>query len=543
LQQSPSRIRRSFWAAAGVSLALVLGACGSAAAPAASTGGSSSGATASAASTGQAASGNTFTMSLISTGTNKVPAFTTTGEDSEIYGQIYDSLLEINSKTNEIGPGLATSYSVSPDGKTWTLPLRQGVKWQGGYGDFTCADVQFTWNFNKDPQNKSFWQTTASNVDSVDCPDPYTAVFHLKTPFLGFVWNLANIQPSTGYVMSAKAWAKLGKDGYNQTPIGTGPFMLQSLTPGQQVVLVPNPDYWGTKPSIDKLVFKVITDTQTAALAVKTGQVDVAGIDALTATEYKSTPGVSVLTKQAMHTDYLELNQLVKPLNDVRVREAMRYAIDYQGLVKTVVQGFGVPGYGGMIGPQQTGFDASANPQNVYDPAKAKQLLQQAGVTTPLQGFFTTYNDTQDVNMAQYIAADFQAVGINYQPRPLERGTLVQVRIQDTTPAAIIGDTWGPDPSSNFDGTLLGANIPPKGLDIARYTGIDTWWNQQHSAATQADRLKALSGLQAQITKDVPIIQLYLGSDVWLVNNRVKNFEPTTLFSSDPFNLVSLSGS
>lgn len=535
--QKTHLFRKSVWAAVGLSLALLLGACGS------GTTATKSGGTTPTTSSKSAGRGNTFIMSLISTGTNKIPAFTTTGEDSQIYGQIYDALLEIKPGTEQLGPGLATKYTVSKDGKTWTLDLRHGVKWQHGYGDFTCNDVKFTWDFNKNPANHSFWQTTAALVDSVDCPNPYTAVFHLKNPFLGFVWNLANIQPSTGYVMSAKAWAKLGKDGYNKTPIGTGPFMLQSLTPGKEAVLVPNPDYWGTKPSVDKVIFKVIADTQTAALAVKTGAIDAAGIDALTASQYEKTPGVTVLVKPAMHTDYLEINETIKPFDDVRVREAMRYAINYKGLVQTVVRGYGVPGYSGMMGPQQYGFDPSVDKPNVYDPTQAKKLLKEAGVKLPIQGFFTTYNDTQDVNMAQYIYANLQAVGIDLKPKPLARGTLVQVRIAPTTPASIIGDTWGPDPSENFNGVLLGANIPPAGLDISRYKGIDKPFATQESAATDAARKAALKQIQENITRDVPIIDFYLGKDVWLVNNRVKDFEPTTLFSGDPLDIVKVSGS
>jgi peptide/nickel transport system substrate-binding protein len=519
--------------AAAVGALLLLAACGGGGATTTGSGGTTP--------TAAGADTSTLTVQLISTGTNRIPALTTTGEDSQINGQIYDALLEIKPGTTEVGPGLATSWTVSPDGKTWTLQLRKGVKWQRGYGEFTCSDVQFTWAFNKDPNNHGFWQTTANLVDSIDCPDPYTAVFHLKSPYLGFVWNLANIQPSTGYVMSKAAWDKLGKDGYEQTPIGTGPYMLDSVVPNQQVVLVANPDYWGPQPSVKKIIFKEITDTNTAALAVKTGQLDIASIDAVTAEQYKNVPGTQLIVKKAMHTDYLEINETVKPFDDVRVREAMRYAIDYEGLVKSVVRGYGQPGYSGMIAPMQTGFDPNVNHPNVYDPVKAKALLQQAGVKLPIQGFFTTYNDTQDVNMAQYIAADFQAVGIDLQPRPLERGTLVQVRIQPTTPASIIGDTWGPDPSENFNGTLLGADIPPKGLDIARYTGIDQLFAAQQSTPNQADRLKYLSQIQDQITKDVPVIQLYLGDDIWLINSRVHNFEPTVLFSSDPFDLVTLS--
>ncbi len=545
---TPVRPRSILAFALTLCLGLLATACGGAA-PASSTGSGASASastSASAASTASAAgsSNNTLVISQISTGVSLVPAFTTTGEDTEMMNQIYDSLLQVKpGTTNQIEPDLATSYTVSPDGKTYTFQLRKGVKWQGGYGGFTCADVAFTWNFNKNKANGSFWQSEASIVQSVDCPNPYEAVMHLSSPFLGFVWYLVNLEPSTGWIMSQAAWNKLGKAGYEATPIGTGPYMLQQKIPNQQVTLVANPNYWGTPPAVKTIIFKVIADAQTAALAVKTGQVDIAGLDGVTADEYKSTPNAHLIVKPALFTDWLEINTTVPPFNNVLVRRAMSYAINYKGLVSTVLRGYGTPGYNGMILPGQVGFDATVNPQNVYDPAKAKQLLAQSGVKLPITGFFTTYNDTEDVNAGQFISANFQAVGINMQSRPLERGTLVQERILPTTPASIIGDTLAPDPDALFPLTFISAGNPPAGLNIARYSGIDTLYQEQHTTASQSQRLKYLADIQAQMQKDVPAIDLYVGQDIWLVNNRVQNFLPQVLFGGDPLDLVTLSGS
>ena len=477
---------------------------------------------------------------LISTGTNKIPAFTTTGEDTEIMSQIYDSLLQADAKTWKIGPDLATAYTVSTDGKTWTFPLRKGVKWQGGYGEFTCADVQFTWDFNKDPANHSFWQPQASIVDSVTCPDPYTAVFHLNAPFQGFIWNVVNVEPSTGWVMSKAAWDKLGRAGYEKTPIGTGPFMLQSIAPTQEVVLVRNPDYWGRKPAIDGIDFKVIADSQTAALAVKTGAVDITGTDPIIATEYQKTPGVVVIAKTALRTDYLEINTTVKPFDNVKVRQAMRYAIDYKGLASAVLRGYGVPGYAGIIMAGMTGYDASVNPQNTFDLAKAKELLKESGVPLPINGFFTTYNDTLDVDAAQFLAANFAQVGIQMEPRPLERGTLVQERIKATTPASVIGTAVSPDPDGLLSLTFVGAGNPPAGLNIARYTAIDDLFLAQRTLTTASTRNKALHDIQLRLATDVPAIEYYVMKEIFLASSRVHNYEPFVLFGGDPLAQVTL---
>ena len=481
-----------------------------------------------------------LTYALISTGVNKVPAFTTTGEDTQVMNMIYGSLLQVDPRTLKVGPSLATSYTVSPDGKTWTFKLRRGVKWQGGYGEFTCADVQFTWDFNRNPANHSFWQVQASIVGSVACPDPYTAVFHLSAPFLGFLWNIINVEPSTGWILSKAAWDKLGREGYEKTPVGTGPYMLQSIVPTQDVIIVRNPDYWGPRPAVAVIDFKVITDAQTAALAVKTDAVDIAGIDPVTAEQYAHTTGVYLINKPSFTAVWLEINTSVKPFDDVRVRQAMRYAIDYQGLVKTVLSGYGQPGYAGLMIPGMDGYDASVSPPNTYDLNKAQALLKETGLPLPIQGFFTTYNSTVYINGAQFIAANLARAGINLQPRPLERGTLVQERIAPSTPASVLGSSFSPDPDFLWSQSFISATIPPAGLNIARYSGIDQLYQDQHTAATRADRVKALRAMQAKAAADVPGIELYRQNEIWLVNARVQNFEASILFNGDQLDRVTL---
>ena len=202
----------------------------------------------------------------------------------------------------------------------------------------------------------------------------------------------------------------------------------------------------------------MIADSQTAALAVKAGAVDIVNTnDPIIAIEYQNTPGVVVIAKTALRTDYLEINTTVKPFDNVKVRQAMLYAIDYPGLVSAVLRGYGTAGYSGIMMPGMTGFDPSVNVQNTYDPAKARQLLRESGVKLPINGFFTTYNDTLDINAAQFIAANLAQFGINMEPRPLERGTLVQERIKATTPASVIGTAVSPDPDGLFSLTFIGA--------------------------------------------------------------------------------------
>ena len=478
---------------------------------------------------------------ISSTGVDRIPAFTTTGEDTHIFELIYGSLFQIQPGGSSLQPSLATSYTTSADAKTWTFQLRKGVKWSGGYGDFTCNDVAFTWNFNKDPANKSFWKAQASAVQSVDCPDPYTAVFHLAAPNADFGWAVADVEPSTGWIISKAAWDKLGKAGYEQTPIGTGPYMIKQVIPNQEVDLVANPDYWGPKPAVPSVQFKVITDAQTAALAVASGALDIASVDAVTAAQYKSNAKVKTVVKPALQTQWIEINTKLKPFDDVRVRDAIRYAIDYPTLVKNVFLGLAQVGPEAIIMPGEIGYDASVNPNNVYDPAKAKQLLQQAGVSS-VKGDIATYNSQVDVNAGQLITADLQQAGIDLQVRNYDRGTLDAVWAKNDTAAAILGAAASPDPSFILSVCFLSSQNPPGGLNIARYSGIDQLFQQQQTAPTEAARVQYVKQIQQQIAQDAPGWNLWIQDDIWLVNPRVQNFLPTVYFSGDPLNLVTLGG-
>ena len=225
-----------------------------------------------------AADPDTLVYALISTGTDKIPAFTTTGEDTDIMAELRlpdaggCQDVEDRSRSRQRLHGQRRWQDLD-------VHVREGASsGSRATGSSRAPTSPSRGTSTRTPPMGRSGKTQASAVDSVTCPDPYTAVFHLETPFLGFIWNVANVEPSTGWVMSKAAWDKLGRAGYEKTPIGTGPFMVKSLNPSQDVVLVRNPDYWGRKPAIDEIDFSVIADSQTAALAVKAGAVDITNV-------------------------------------------------------------------------------------------------------------------------------------------------------------------------------------------------------------------------------------------------------------------------
>jgi len=186
--------------------------------------------------------------------------------------QIFDFLVRYNHETKQYEPGLAISWEASEDAKTWTFKLRKGVKFHDGT-PFNAEAVKFTIDRVLDPQSKSpLSQDFRDNVESVEVIDEYTVVFHLKNPLASFLDRI--IRNQGAMIVSPTAVKKYGDD-FSNHPVGTGPFMFKEWIPGERVVLVKNPDYWGGAPMIDTLIFKPMPESAAQVAALQAGQVDV----------------------------------------------------------------------------------------------------------------------------------------------------------------------------------------------------------------------------------------------------------------------------
>jgi peptide/nickel transport system substrate-binding protein len=350
------------------------------------------------------------------------------GESSRAIEQMFETLVFLKPGTTDVEPGLAESWDSSSDGKTWTFHLRQGVKFQDGTdfnADAVCFNFNRWYNFKGSFQNPSatyYWQVIFggfatynpksgapkdSLFKSCEVSDPNTAVITLTKPSASF---LAGLTLTPFSIASPKALqdykadeGSVDADGIfhptgtfaTQHPVGTGPFMFKSWTRGDKLELVRNPNYWGAtsdKPSefngtgakIDTLIFKPIADNAARLQALQTGEVD--GYDLVEPQDIPTIQGNSdlqILDRPAFNVGYVGFNISMPPLDNPKVRQAIAYGLDRQGVVDSFYAGRGEVAKEFMP-PSLFGY-ADDVPEYTYDPEKAKQLLQDAGLTLPVK--------------------------------------------------------------------------------------------------------------------------------------------------------------
>lgn len=299
---------------------------------------------------------------------------------------IYNKLVRANTKTRAADPELATEWKQT-DPTTWVVKLRQGVKWHGGYGDFTADDVVFTYQYTID--NKTFQYSNAIFiVNTCKALDKYTVEFKLKQPFGAF--PLVTMEYG-GTIMCRKAHQEMGEQKYGRTPIGTGPFRVESWRAGAEIVLKKNPDYWKRgQPYLDELVYRIIPDATVRFASLRKGEIDfMTNPDAkdIPALRAGKEPSIVYSSIPGWNWDYIsftfpEFNKKPNfPTVKKEVRQAISYAIDRQAIVDTIYMGDAIV----TDSPIPPGFLAYRPGPLKYpargDLTKAKQLMQQAGVS------------------------------------------------------------------------------------------------------------------------------------------------------------------
>ena len=262
------------------------------------------------------------------------PAYGIGNGDEFATRQTYNTLISPPDGTTRIQADqlqgeLAEKWEMSPDGRTWTFHLRHGVRWHKGFGEFTSDDVAFTIKRMADPKTGSQYSANFRQIESVDTPDAYTAVMHLSQPS-PFFYAFCCMPRFGGYMQSRKAVEQLG-DKLRLNPVGTGPFEFVSYEPKQKIVWRAFDRYWDGKPKIDRLEELFLTETAARTLAFVKGDVDMiegAAVPGWFQSLKKQKPDAIFDYGRPGGTWALFLNMTRKPLDDIRVRQAIAHAID-----------------------------------------------------------------------------------------------------------------------------------------------------------------------------------------------------------------------
>jgi peptide/nickel transport system substrate-binding protein len=357
------------------------------------------------------------------------PARFNESESGKVARCIYEGLVKFNEDLTEIQPSLATSWNVSDNGKVWVFNLRKGVSFHDGT-HFNANAVVTSYRRQFDPQhpfyNKDFFKLASHTfryVTKVEATDEHTVKITMEKPFAPFLNILAIAAAS--FIVSPTALEKWG-DQIGRHPVGTGPFRFDKWIPGERITLERNPNYWGNKPYLDRLVFVSIADNKSRLLALKTSAIHVMdGIDPGMVSEMTMVKGVKLSAKDGHNVSYLAMNTEKKPFDQLKVRQAVNHAINKKKLIRLVYQDLAVPAKN-PVPPSMWGYnDAIADYD--YNPKKAKEMLKEAGYE---KGFKTTL----------WIAS----VARPYMPEPKKMADLIQRNLAAVgITARIVTDDFG----------------------------------------------------------------------------------------------------
>ena len=479
---------------------------------------------------GAAGSAQAKTLVYCSEGSpeNFNPMLNTTGTTFDANRPIYNRLVEFKIGTTELVPGLAESWDVSPDGKTYTFHLRHDVKWQSNATfkptrDFNADDVLFS--FNRQGSEASPYHKVSGGgyeyygdmgftklIASIDKVDPYTVRFVLTEPKAPFLADLAMDFASIQSAEYADELLKAGKpEQIDQIPIGTGPFSFVAYQQDATIRYRRFDAYWGPKAKLDALVFSINKDPAVRLAKLRANECQVMAYPAPA-----DLPGIKIdsrltlLQQPGLNIGYLAFNAQKKPFDDKRVRQAINMALDKKAILDAVYQGAGQPAKN-LIPPTMWSYN-NAVQDYPHDPEAAKKLLAEAGYPN---GFDTDlwampvqrpYNpDARRV--AELMQADLMKVGIRAKIVSYEWGEYrkrVAAGEHQMAEYGWTGDNGDPD---NFF-------VPLASCDAARVGGGSAakWCNKDFDALVQkaatlpnqADRAKLYEQAQVVMHDDAP---------------------------------------
>jgi len=430
-------------------------------------------------------------------------------QDIMLCKAIYQSLLRYKVNSSEIEGDLAKSWTVSKDGLVYTFKLRDDVKWHKGFGKFTARDVKYTFERILDPKTKASTRSEiAPDIQEIRVLDDYTVEFHLKYPCAPFLQKL--VGPRGTAIVNQKAVEKFGQD-YAKNPIGTGPFIFDSWT-REQCVLVANKEFAQREgpPKIDKVIYKIIPDIDTIVMALQKGEIDIvwvlprepAVIDRLKAS------GCKITYAKRPAFQMLLMNTKKKPFDDVRVRQAIAYAIDKDTLVKDLFSGM-AERLDSLVPRGYFGHTEEGIPRYEHNPEKAKELLAQAGYPNGVTVSMDTHSSPSLLPVASAIVEQLRMVNIAVKLSVTDVATWWGKLSKGNSDFSNIVPSYQPDADFPMMRFYHSSAFSP-GLNVSKYDKIDDLIEKARMEMNEKKRREYYYQIQKKLMEDLPAIPLMM---------------------------------
>ncbi|MFG1696825.1 ABC transporter substrate-binding protein [Nonomuraea sp. NPDC049309] len=463
---------------------------------------------------------------------------------TSIHRWMYGFLTVPDSKTLAPSPDLAESWSTSEDGLTWTFKIRQ-AKWSDGQ-PITAEDA--AWTFNKmmtDDAAKTANGPAVENFESVTA-NGQDLIIKLKAPQASMLDNPVPIMPK-------HVWEKVtdmaNYDAEVYPTVSSGPYFAVEHKKDQYVKLQANPNYWRGKPKIDELQVIFYDNPQAAIAGLKNGDIDLLG--RMSPPEFEAIqndPNIVAWNQQGRRSAYLQINHGAttsdgKPvgdghpaLKDQKVRQALHYAIDKQKLVDEVQNGLAKPADGSIVPPMYQDFfwEATGDTKVTYDPAKANQILDDAGYkkgpdgirTMPdgkrkLEFRFSIHTDTPiEDKLAEYLTGFFKEIGISLTTKKLDSSKFTEeTGVTGLFDIAISGWSVNPDPEEVLATHLCSRRPSPTGEGGGTESfycdeTFEKLYKEQQKELDRAKRAEIIKKMQERLYTDAPIIAIYYTNDL-----------------------------
>ena len=485
----------------------------------------------------QPAYGDLLIQGSIGDASNLIPMLASDSASHDISGLIFNGLLKYD-KDLTLKGDLAESWNVSPDGLTITFKLRRGVKWQDGK-DFTAHDVMFGFQTIINPNTRTAYSGDYREVKEARVIDDHTFRVVYRRPFAPGLSSWGSLVVLPKHLLEGQ---DINTAPFSRKPVGTGPYRFKEWKTGEKIVLTVNPDYFEGRPWIDGFVYRIIPDPATMFLELKSGGIDFMG---LTALQYQRQTETHKMRRDfrkykylAFAYTYLGYNLKNEKFQDLRVRQAITYAIDKKEIIDGVLLGMGIVA-SGPYKPDTPWYNPKVK-EYPYDVEKAKALLAQAGWKAsggagilekggkPFElDILTNQGNESRARCAEIIQRRLAAVGIKVKIRTVEWAAFINDFIDKKNfETVILGWTLGQDPDI-YD-IWHSSKVGPKELNFISYKNkeVDSLLEKGRYTFDSQVRKACYDRIQEILAEEQPYTFLYVPYALPIISARFRGVEP-----------------